>query len=97
MAERKPSLTRAPERPELDRLLKLNKEQGVSEATIQEQRVSFAYGNAPKGSQGPLAFCREAFCPSLFHGLGAGSLLVQVNFYLRGYHTLWPNFPDGSI
>ena len=24
-------------------------------------------------------------------------LLVQVNFYLRGYHTLWPNFPDGSI
>ena len=24
-------------------------------------------------------------------------LLVPVNFYLRGYHTLWPNFPDGSI
>lgn len=51
MAERKPSLTRAPERPELERLLKLNKERGVSEATIQEQRASFAYGNAPKGSR----------------------------------------------
>ena len=24
-------------------------------------------------------------------------LLVQVNFYLRDYHTLWPNFPDGSF
>ena len=51
MAERKPSLKRAPERPELERLLKLNKEKGVSEATIQEQRASFAYGNAPKGSR----------------------------------------------
>jgi hypothetical protein len=51
MAERKPSLTRAPERPELERLLKQNKERGVSEATIQEQRASFAYGNAPKGSR----------------------------------------------
>jgi hypothetical protein len=51
MAERKPSLTRAPARPELERLLKLNRENGVSEATIQEQRASFAYGNAPKGSR----------------------------------------------
>ena len=23
--------------------------------------------------------------------------LVPVNLYLRGYHTLWPNFPDGSV
>jgi hypothetical protein len=51
MAERKPSLTRAPERPELARLLELDKERGVSDATILEQRASFAYGNAPKGSR----------------------------------------------
>ena len=24
-------------------------------------------------------------------------LLVPDNLYLRGYHTLWPNFPEGSI
>ena len=24
-------------------------------------------------------------------------LLVPVNLYLRGYHTLWPNFPEGSV
>ena len=23
--------------------------------------------------------------------------LVHDNFYLRGYHPLWPNFPDGSV
>lgn len=51
MAERKPSLTRAPKRPELERLFAQNREKGISEATIQEQRASFAYGNAPKGSR----------------------------------------------
>jgi hypothetical protein len=51
MAERKSSLRRAPQRPELDRLLKASKEVGVTEAELQEQRVSFAYGNAPKGSR----------------------------------------------
>ena len=24
-------------------------------------------------------------------------LLVPVNVHLRGYHTLWPNFPEGSV
>jgi hypothetical protein len=24
-------------------------------------------------------------------------LLVHDNFYLRGYHPLWPNFPEGSV
>jgi hypothetical protein len=51
MAERKPSITRAPKRPELERLLQQNREAGVSEAVLGEQRASFAYGNAPKGSR----------------------------------------------
>jgi hypothetical protein len=51
MAERKPTMVRAPKRPELDRLLAKDKETGVSEAVLQEQRASFAYGNAPKGSR----------------------------------------------
>ncbi len=24
-------------------------------------------------------------------------LLVPDNLYLRGYHPLWPNFPEGSV
>jgi hypothetical protein len=51
MAERKPSLRRAPQRPELERLLQKSKEAGVTDAELEEQRVSFAYGNAPKGSR----------------------------------------------
>lgn len=51
MAERKPSISRAPKRPELDRLLQQSKEIGVTDAELEEQRVSFVYGNAPKGSR----------------------------------------------
>ncbi len=51
MAERKPSLTRAPKRPELERLIERNKKSPVTEAVLEEQRASFAYGNAPKGSR----------------------------------------------
>ncbi len=51
MAERKPSITRAPKRPELERLMEQDKERGVSETVLMEQRASFAYGNAPKGSR----------------------------------------------
>ena len=51
MAERKPSINRAPQRPELEKLLQRNKATGVSDEVIQEQRASFAYGNAPKGSR----------------------------------------------
>ena len=51
MAERKSSVARAPKRPALDALLQKNKEVGVSDAVLEEQRASFAYGNAPKGSR----------------------------------------------
>jgi hypothetical protein len=51
MAERKSALKRAPARPELDKLLERAREAGVSEAQLHEQRISFAYGNAPKGSR----------------------------------------------
>jgi len=60
MAERKPSVARAPKRPELERLLQLNKERGVSDAELEEQRASFAYGNAPKGSRITKASARSA-------------------------------------
>lgn len=47
MAERKSALRRAPERPELQRLLERAKTIIVSEEDLREQRVSFVYGNAP--------------------------------------------------
>lgn len=60
MAERKSSISRAPKRPELERLVQLNKETGVSETVLEEQRASFAYGNAPKGSRITKASARSA-------------------------------------
>jgi hypothetical protein len=51
MAERKSALKRAPARPELDKLIEQAKIKGVTEAQLFEQRVSFVYGNAPKGSR----------------------------------------------
>jgi hypothetical protein len=51
MAERQPVLGKAPEHPELDRLLEQTKTMAVSEADLQEQRISFAYGNAPQASR----------------------------------------------
>jgi hypothetical protein len=51
MAERKPSLSKAPPRPGLERLMELDKQKGVSDEVLLEQRASFAYGNAPKGSR----------------------------------------------
>ena len=51
MAERKSALKRAPERPELKAKLEHAKTVVLTEAQIQEQRASFAYGNAPKGSR----------------------------------------------
>jgi hypothetical protein len=60
MAERKTSISRAPPRPELDRLLQRSKELGVTEAELEEQRISFAYGNAPKGSRITKASARSA-------------------------------------
>lgn len=51
MAERKSALNRAPQRPELERLLAQAKTVHVTEAMLREQRASFVYGNAPKGSR----------------------------------------------
>jgi hypothetical protein len=50
MAIRKSFLGPAPEHPELDRLLEATRTRQLTEAELQEQRVSFAYGNAPASS-----------------------------------------------
>lgn len=51
MAERKSALNRAPERPELQALLDHAKTVIMTDEQLQEQRASFVYGNAPKGSR----------------------------------------------
>lgn len=51
MAERKSALKRAPERPELLKRLEAAKSVILTDDQLQEQRASFAYGNAPKGSR----------------------------------------------
>jgi hypothetical protein len=47
MAARKVILSPPPKRPELDQLLATARAIGVSDQQLQDQRVSFAYGNAP--------------------------------------------------
>jgi len=47
MAVRKSFLGPAPEHPELDRLLDETRNIQLTEAQLEEQRISFAYGNAP--------------------------------------------------
>jgi len=51
MAERKAALKRAPKRPALEELLERAKSIVVTDEQLQEQRASFVYGNAPKGSR----------------------------------------------
>ncbi len=51
MAERKAALKRAPERPKLQTLLENAKKAILTDEMLQEQRASFVYGNAPKGSR----------------------------------------------
>ncbi len=51
MAERQPVMGQAPTNPELDRLLEQTSAMKVTEADLQEQRISFAYGNAPQSSR----------------------------------------------
>ena len=51
MAARKSVLKPAPSRPELDRLVEASLRAGVTDEQLQEQRVSFVYGNAPEGSR----------------------------------------------
>jgi hypothetical protein len=47
MAARKSMLHRAPARPELDRLVEEARKAGITEEQMHEQRISFAFGNAP--------------------------------------------------
>lgn len=51
MAERQAALTRAPERKELNALLERAKKVVMTDEQLKEQRASFIYGNAPKGSR----------------------------------------------
>ena len=60
MADRKPILGKSPVRPELDRLFEEAKNYKISDAELQEQRVSFAYGNAPQNSSITKESVREA-------------------------------------
>jgi hypothetical protein len=50
MAARKVFFGPAPSHPELDRLLENARQNPVTDEQLQEQRVSFAYGNAPADS-----------------------------------------------
>jgi hypothetical protein len=50
MAERQSALKRAPERPELQKLLERARTVVLTDEQLQEQRASFVYGNAPMGS-----------------------------------------------
>ncbi len=50
MAARKSYIGPPPVHPELDQLLEKARETPVTDAQLQEQRVSFVYGNAPDGS-----------------------------------------------
>lgn len=47
MAIRQSVLRSPPPRPELEKLLESARKSGVTEEQLQQQRVSFAYGNAP--------------------------------------------------
>ena len=51
MAERKAAFRRAPDRPELRALLERARSVTLTEEQLREQKASFVYGNAPKGSQ----------------------------------------------
>jgi hypothetical protein len=51
MAERQAALKRAPERKQLDILLERAKGVVLTDDQLKEQRASFIYGNAPKGSR----------------------------------------------
>jgi hypothetical protein len=51
MAERKSALKRAPARPELEAKLAHARTVVLTEEQLREQRASFVYGNAPKGSR----------------------------------------------
>ena len=60
MADRKPILGPSPPRPEIDKLFEEARKTGVSDKVLQEQAISFAYGNAPHNSQITKESVREA-------------------------------------
>ena len=60
MAARKSFLKVAPENADLNRLIEEAVKKGVTEDQLAEQRVSFAYGNAPAGSATNKDAVREA-------------------------------------
>ena len=47
MAARQSVMRSAPKRPDLDKLIENARRTGVSDEELQQQRASFAYGNAP--------------------------------------------------
>ncbi len=51
MVARKPFFGHAPHHPELDRLLEKARGIEITDEQLREQRVSFAYGNAPEGAK----------------------------------------------
>jgi hypothetical protein len=51
MADRKAFIGTPPSHPELDALLEVARANPATDEQLQEQRVSFAFGNAPSGSQ----------------------------------------------
>jgi len=60
MAARKPFFGPLPKHPELDRLLAEARTVEITEEQIREQRVSFAYGNAPEDAGITKESVREA-------------------------------------
>jgi len=50
MANRKQFLDPKPAGPELIRVLEASRNQQVTEAELHEQRISFAFGNAPESN-----------------------------------------------
>jgi hypothetical protein len=51
MAERKPFLGHIKTDPELQKLLEASRRIPVTEEDLQEQRISFAFGNAPANAK----------------------------------------------
>ena len=50
MADRKAFYGTLPSHPELDKLIERARSEPVTDDQLREQRVSFAYGNAPESS-----------------------------------------------
>ena len=60
MAARKPFFGSKPNHPELDRLLEQVRGIEISDEQLKEQRVSFAYGNAPEDARVTKESVRDA-------------------------------------